>query len=192
MYHLFCKILSRRYISCSFKNIKDCNSNAKKLKENTDGAIEALENKIEGLTEDLANYQNISRAVRNGEDMDQLDVASLGVDLDNIKRIDAKSKRFLKITTFLYLFAYLHSFVDFHSCKDYAESGIDVDGYYYMFLNGSSSIESIYCNFKAIEYGTCHDYYLKNFTEAGEYTVYLKSRPYKVNCDFSKGNFVFG
>ena len=84
----------------------------------------------------------------------------------------------------------MHTFfssIDFHSCKDYADSGINVDGHYYMFLNGSSNIESIYCDFKAIEFGTCHDYYLKNFTEAGEYTVYLKSKPYKVICDFSKG-----
>ena len=53
-----------------------------------------------------------------------------------------------------------------------------------MYLNGSLDIESIYCDFKALEFATCHDYYLKNFTEAGEYTVYLKSRPYKVICDF--------
>ena len=59
-----------------------------------------------------------------------------------------------------------------------------------MYLNGSLDIESIYCDFKALEFATCHDYYLKNFTEAGEYTVYLKSRPYKVICDFSKGNLV--
>ena len=92
-------ILIWRYLLAS-KNIKDCNSNARKLKENTDGAIAALENKIEGLTEDLANYQNSSRTVKRGEDMDGLDVASLRVDLDNIKRIDAKSKTFRVIFWF--------------------------------------------------------------------------------------------
>ena len=108
MYHFFCNILSKRYLLAS-KNIKDCNSNAKKLKENTDGAIAALENKIEGLTEDLANYQNISRTVRSGENMDGLDVASLRVDLDNIKRIDAKSKHF-SVKLCCYLHAYLFLF----------------------------------------------------------------------------------
>ena len=96
------KMINRKYLSAS-QNSQDCNSNAKKLKENTDGAIAAIENKIEGLTEDLANYQNISRTVRSGENMDGLDVASLRVDLDNIKRIDAKSKPFF--TFFSYSFA---------------------------------------------------------------------------------------
>ena len=56
-----------------------------------------------------------------------------------------------------------------------------------MFLDGSSNIESIYCDFKAIKFGSCHDYYLKNYTESGEYTVYLKARPYSVYCEFSEG-----
>ena len=101
-------VLSKYYLSAS-QSIDNCISNAKKLKANTDGAFAALDNKIEGLTEDLANYQNISRTVRSGENMDGLDVASLRVDLDNIKRIDAKSKHF-SVKLCCYLHAYLFLF----------------------------------------------------------------------------------
>ena len=69
---------------------------------------------------------------------------------------------------------------------DYLERGINSTGHYYMFVNGSSTLESIYCKFDALHFGTCDDYYIaNNQSESGRYWVYLNSRPYDVNCDFS-------
>ena len=80
------------------------------------------------------------------------------------------------------------SALDFNSCSDYLERGINVTGYYYMFVNGGSTLESVYCKFDALEFETCTDYYnANNQSISGRYLVYLNGRPYEVHCDFSNG-----
>ena len=89
--------------------------------------------------------------------------------------------------TELHFFMNLHS-LDFNSCTDYLERGINTTGYYYMYVNGGSTLESVYCKFDVLHFETCYDYYnANNQSESGRYLVYLNARPYEVYCDFSNG-----
>ena len=84
---------------------------------------------------------------------------------------------------------YEQNVLDFHKCEDYESKGINVTGSYYMYVNGGSVLESVYCDFERMRYRKCDDYLADNITESGEYLIYLNSRLHKVYCDFSTGKY---
>ena len=82
--------------------------------------------------------------------------------------------------------------IDFNSCSDYLQRGINTTGYYYMYVNGGSTLEFIHCKFDILDFETCDDYYnANNESESGRYLVYLNARAYEVYCDFTTGTINF-
>ena len=72
----------------------------------------------------------------------------------------------------------------------YKRYGINETGFYYMRPSGrSQDIQYIFCDFKAMDYSTCSDYYKAGFNQSGKYNVYLDGHTVSVDCDFSSGNY---
>ena len=55
-------------------------------------------------------------------------------------------------------------------------------------LGPSQDIQYIYCDFEAMDYSSCSDYFKAGFNESGKYNVYLDGQTVSVDCDFSSGN----
>jgi len=55
-------------------------------------------------------------------------------------------------------------------------------GILYRFINDRS-----YCDFEAMDYSSCSDYFKAGFNESGKYNVYLDGHTVSVDCDFSSG-----
>ena len=56
-------------------------------------------------------------------------------------------------------------------------------------LGPSQDIQYIYCDFEAMDYSTCSDYFKAGFNESRKYNVYLDGHTVSVDCDFSSGNY---
>ena len=72
----------------------------------------------------------------------------------------------------------------------YKQHGINKTGFYHMRpLGPSQDIQYIYCDFEAMDYSTCSDYFKAGFNESRKYNVYLDGHTVSVDCDFSSGNY---
>ena len=73
----------------------------------------------------------------------------------------------------------------------YKDYGINKTGYYYMRPSGlKSDIKYVFCDFEAMDYSTCSDYFNAGFNISGKYNVYLDGKTVSVYCDFSSGNCI--
>ena len=79
-------------------------------------------------------------------------------------------------------------FSGLYSCEMYKQYGINATGHYYMRPSGrSQDIQYIFCDFEAMDYSTCSDYYKAGYNQSGKYNVYLDGHTVSVDCDLSYG-----
>ena len=68
------------------------------------------------------------------------------------------------------------------------DTGVNKSGKYYIAPQNGVGVIEVFCDFDAMEYQSCEDYFEKGNNNSGTYNIYVLDSTITVYCDFETGN----
>ena len=70
------------------------------------------------------------------------------------------------------------------------DTGVNKSGQYYIAPQNGVGVIEVFCDFDAMEYQSCEDYFEKGYNNSGAYNIYVQDSTISVYCDFETSKYI--